>query len=148
MNLFFWPWRLEGRELVASTELNDFLATPWIGVAQVFCLRRRISKPLFCTQEIVYGLTSLPATQAGPERLMELIRDHWAIENRLHGRRDGTLREDHCQVRKGAAPRVLAVLNSFLLGLLDFLGVSNVAKQMRIFDARPFQATRLLLGSL
>jgi hypothetical protein len=32
-------------------------------------------------------------------------------------------------VRKGTAPRVLAVLNSFLLALLDFLGVSNVAQQ-------------------
>jgi predicted transposase YbfD/YdcC len=48
------------------------------------------------------------------------------IENRLHWRRDVTLREDHCQVRKGEAPRVLAVLNTFLLALMDFLGVSNV----------------------
>jgi len=70
------------------------------------------------------------------------------IENRLHWRRDVTLREDHCQVRKGDAPRVLAVLNSFLLAALDFLGVSNVPQQMRFFDAHPLQAVRLLLGSL
>ncbi|WP_052568044.1 hypothetical protein [Ktedonobacter racemifer] len=69
-------------------------------------------------------------------------------QNRLHHRRDVTLREDHCQVRKGAAPRVLAVLNSFLLGLLDFCGVTNVPKQMRLFDARPHLVARLLLGSL
>ena len=62
--------------------------------------------------------------------------------------RDVTLREDDCQVRKGEAPRVLAVLNSFLLALLDFLGVSNVPSQMRTFDAHPLQAVRLLLGSL
>jgi hypothetical protein len=71
-----------------------------------------------------------------------------AIENRLHWRRDVTLREDHCQVRKGDAPRVLAVLNSFLLALMDFLGVANVPQQMRFFDAHPLQAVRLLLGSL
>ena len=59
-----------------------------------------------------------------------------------------TLREDHCQVRKGHAPRVLAVLNSFLLALLDWRGVTNVPQQMRIFDAQPSQAVRLLLGSL
>jgi hypothetical protein len=59
-----------------------------------------------------------------------------------------TLREDACQVRKGEAPRVLAVLNSFLLALLDFFGVSNVPSQMRTFDAHPWQAVRLLLGSL
>jgi len=76
------------------------------------------------------------------------VRDHWAIENRLHWRRDVTLREDHCQVRKGDAPRVLAVLNTFLLALMDFLGVSNVPQQMRSFEAHPLQAGRLLLGSL
>ncbi len=99
-------------------------------------------------QEVVYGITSLSPTQAAADRLLELVRVHWMIENRLHWRRDVTLREDHCQVRKGDAPRVLAILNSFLLGLLDFLGVRNVAEQMRLFDAHPLLAVRLLLGSL
>lgn len=140
--------RLEQRTLVASTELNDFLAKSWSGVAQVFRLRRRVSKPLVCTEQIVYGLTSLTPQKAGPQRLLELSRAHWAIENRLHWRRDVTMQEDHCQVRKGIAPRVLAVLNSFVLGLFDLLGVTNVARQMRSFDAHPLQAIRLLLGRL
>ncbi len=80
--------------------------------------------------------------------MLASVRQHWAIENRLHWRRDVTLREDDSQVRKGQAPRVLAVLNSFLLALLDFLGVSSAPSQMRIFDAHPLQAVRLLLGSL
>lgn len=42
----------------------------------------------------------------------------------------------------------MVVLNSFLLAVLDFLGVSNVAEQMRLFDAHPLLAVRLLLGSL
>src|SRR5947209_5392299 len=32
--------RLEWRGLIASTELNEFLASAWPGVEQVFCLRR------------------------------------------------------------------------------------------------------------
>lgn len=140
--------RLEVRELIVSTELNDFLAKPWTGVAQVFRLRRRVSKALVCTQQYVYGITSLSSKQAGPVHLLELIQRHWAIENRLHYRRDVTLREDACQVRKGAAPRVLAVLNSFVLGVCDLLGVTNVARQMRRFDAQPILALRLLLGGL
>ena len=43
---------------------------------------------------------------------------------------------------------MLAVLNSFLLALLDFAGVTNVPKQMRFFDAHPWLAVRLLFGSL
>ncbi len=99
-------------------------------------------------QEVVYGITSLPPSRASAQQLLALVREHWAIENRLHWRRDVTLREDRSQVRKGTAPRMLAVLNSFLLALLDFLGVSNVPKQMRVFDAHPLLAVRLLLGSL
>jgi hypothetical protein len=72
----------------------------------------------------------------------------YTIENRLHYRRDVALREDDYQVRKGEAPRVLAVLNSCLLALLDFIGVSNMPSQMRISDAHPLLAVRLLLGSL
>ena len=140
--------RIEQRFLITSTELNDFLAASWPGIGQVFYLRRRFHHPLKCTQQIVYGFTSLTPQQAGPERLLELIRDHWAIENKLHYRRDVTLREDACQVRKGQAPRTLAVLNSFLLAVFDWLEVANVASQMRLFAAQPFQALRLFMGPL
>ena len=34
--------------------------------------------------EIVYGMTNLPRKKANAERLLELNRNHWAIENRLH----------------------------------------------------------------
>jgi predicted transposase YbfD/YdcC len=140
--------RREIRELIASTELNDLLASQWAGVAQVFQLTRTVHEKNQCRMEGVHGLSSLSVTQASAQRLLELVREHWAIENRLHWRRDVTLREDACQVRKGQAPRVLAILSSFLLAVFDFLQVSNVAKQTRIFDARPQQAVRLLLGSL
>ena len=131
-----------------STELTDFLAGQWADVAQVFRLTRTVIEDGKTRSEVVYGITSLSPARACPARLLQLVCDHWAIENRLHWRRDVTLREDHCQVRKGDAPRVLAVLNSFLLAVLDFLGVSHVPEQMRFFDAHPLQAVHLLLGSL
>lgn len=140
--------RLEHRQLLVSTELNDFLMRDWYGVEQVFCLRRRVEYRLKCTQEIVYGFSSLSPKQATPDLLLTLIRHHWAIENRLHYRRDVALAEDACQVRKGTAPHALAVLNSFLLALFDFCGVTNAKQQMRHFDAHPLQAVQLLLTSL
>ena len=93
---------------------------------------------------------ALPPSRLGkqePQDLLAVVRDHWAIENRLHYRRDVTLREDACQVRKGEAPRVLAVLNSFLLAVLDFLGVSNVPSQMRTFDAHPLVGCSSLIAA-
>jgi predicted transposase YbfD/YdcC len=140
--------RLENRFLWASTELNDFLARDWPGVGQVFRLRRRVEHALKCTQEIVYGITSLTPKRADASRLLRLNRGHWSIENRLHYCRDGALGEDACQVRKGSAPHVLAVLNSFVLALFDFCQVSNAKQYMRSLDAHPLSAARLLLKSL
>jgi predicted transposase YbfD/YdcC len=137
--------RIEQRFLIASSELNDFLSRDWPAIGQVFFLRRRFHHRFKCTQQMVYGFTSLTPAQASPQRLLELIRAHWAIENKLHYRRDVTLREDACQVRKGQAPRVLAILNSFVLALFDWLAVRNVASQMRLFAAQPFQALRLFM---
>ncbi len=140
--------RLEMRQIWVSTELNDFLARDWYGVEQVFRLRRRVQHALKCTQEVVYGITSLTAGQADASQLLELSRQHWSIENHLHHRRDVALAEDACQVRKGAAPHVLAVLNSFVLALFDFCQVTNTKQFMRCLDAHPLQAARLLLKSL
>lgn len=140
--------RQSHRVLQVSTELNDFLARDWYEVGQVFCLRRRVQYPLKCTQEYVYGITSLTPKRATPFRLLELIRGQWGMENRLHSRRDVALAEDACQVRKGAAPQALAVLHSFLLALFDCCGVANVKQEMRRLDAQPLLAAQLLLKSL
>ena len=115
-----------------------------------FCLRATYL--LGCLRRILYLLWKAfprrPLWQVSYPAQAKFVVCDYTIENRLHWRRDVTLREDDCQVRKGEAPRVLAVLNSCLLALLDFLGVSNVPRQMRIFDARTWQAVRLLLSSL
>ena len=140
--------RLEVRELIASTELNEWLAEAWPGVEQVFCLQRTSDRQGKRHSQTIYGITNLPIRQASAARLLELVRRHWAIENRLHWRRDVTLREDHSQVRKGTAPQVCAALNNLILAMFDFLGVQNVPQQMRHLDAQPHRAVRLLLGSL
>jgi predicted transposase YbfD/YdcC len=45
--------------------------------------------------EIAYGITTIPKEKADAERLLELNRNHWSIENRLHYRRDVTMGEDN-----------------------------------------------------
>ena len=100
------------------------------------------------SQQVVYGFTNLTPEQAGPQALATFLRDHWAVENRLHWRRDVTLHEDHSQVRTAGRPEVLAALNNVVLALMDWLGVCNVPEQMRIFSAFPKLALQLLLGPL
>jgi predicted transposase YbfD/YdcC len=46
-----------------------------------------------------------------------MVRKHWMIENGLHYRRDWTLREDYCRLRRGEAAQAMAVINNLVVGL-------------------------------
>ena len=72
--------------------------------------------------EIAYIVTSPTAAGAGPERLLDLSRTHWAIENRLHYVRDVSFNEDRCRVRSGA--RALAAIRNLVLYLIRSRGMS------------------------
>ena len=140
--------RLEHRHIICSPQLNEWFAQRWTGIAQVFCLKRTTTliKSGKQRHQTVYGLSNLSLTQAPAMRMLELNRAHWGIENRLHWRRDVTLGEDGCQTRTGAAPGILARLNSAILSCMDRLGVHNVARQARFFDACVDQAVQALLS--
>src|SRR5579862_5685848 len=118
------------------------LASNGQAFAQVFRLARtvRLLTTNQLRHEVVYGLSSLSMKQTPPARLLSLIRAHWAIENRLHHRRDVSLGEDACQTRTGPVPRRLSQLDSTVLTLMDRIGVRNVARQMRYFDTYLEQA--------
>jgi predicted transposase YbfD/YdcC len=137
--------RIERRTLTASSALKEYLS--WPGVEQVFQLERHFTrvKDGKVTHEVVYGLTSLTPRQAPPERLLELVREHWQIENGLHYRRDDTLREDRCTLRTGHASEAMAVINNLVLGLLLRRGVKNVPDARRDYGADPKRALPLIL---
>ena len=140
--------RQEVREIWTSTQMNEHFKDEWAGIAQVFMIKRTVMEKGEERVEIVYGMTSLPRKKADAKRLLDLNRKHWSIENRLHYRRDVTLGEDASQVRVKGAPEVLAALNGGILAIMDFLGVKNVAKQMRYYCAYPEKALQLLFGNL
>src|SRR6266487_1899794 len=140
--------RREVREIWTSTQMNAWFEQEWAGIAQVFLIRRTVKEKGEQRVEMMYGLTNVPRKKADARRILELNRKHWFIENRLHYRRDVTLGEDASQIRSSGAPEVVAALNGGLLALLDFLGVKNVAKQMRHYCAQPREALQLLLGKL
>jgi hypothetical protein len=78
----------------------------------------------------VCAITSLTHAQAGPARLADLIRGHWAIEA-LHHLRDTTFAEDGSQVRTGATPNVIATLRNLVIGVLSRAGPVDVAAALR-----------------
>lgn len=127
--------RQETRTLTASSDLAGSAA--WPGLAQVFRLeRQRIQIKRGTRQhEVVYGLTSLPQSEASAARLLALQRAYWGIENGLHYRRDVTFREDATRLTQGHAGRVMAALNNLAIGLLRLAGHTNLAAARRLCDA-------------
>ena len=112
--------RIETRRIAVSREVVPHL--DWPGAAQVARIwrERRIGDKI--STEIAYVVTSLPASEAGPERLLALVRAHWSIENRLHYVRDVSMNEDRCRVRAGG--RALAALRNLVLSLIRARGLS------------------------
>lgn len=102
-------------------------------VGQVFWIAREITHLNKNKQslEIAYGITSLTPENASPERLLELNRQHWGIENRLHWVRDETFGEDRSQIRTGNAPRVMATIRNLAITILRKSGATNIAKAIR-----------------
>jgi len=138
--------RGEVRHLVASTDLTTYL--DWPGVAQVFRLERTWREHGVAKQARHYGITSLLPDQADPARLLALKRGHWAIENRLHRRKDVSFGEDASLVHAGAGPTVLALLRDAAVSLLHRAGVQRVAPRLRLHSQYPDRAIALVIGPL
>ena len=112
--------RLEMRKIAVSAEVVSHLG--WPGAAQVAMIERTREIGGKVSTETAYIVTSLTAAEAGPERLLDLTRTHWAIENRLHYVRDVSFNEDRCRVRSGA--RALAAIRNLALYLIRSAGMS------------------------
>jgi len=137
--------RIEHRYLTVSSHLNDYLDWPHLG--QVFRIQRVVQhkKTGKITYEVMFGITSLTAEACSPQRLIQLVRNHWHIENRLHYVRDVTFQEDACQIREPKRQRFLACLNNLAIGLIRQCDFQYVPETRRFFDVHYDQAFQLLL---
>jgi predicted transposase YbfD/YdcC len=87
----------------------------WVGlksIAMVVSIRKIGPEE---TRKVRYYISSLPSHA---ERILEVARKHWSIENQLHWVLDVALNEDHSRVRKDQAPENLAVLRHIAVNLL------------------------------
>ena len=116
----------------------------WVGLKQGFQLVRERTEKGVKTVEVVHGITSLSPERADAQRLLELTRGHWGIENGLHYRRDVTMGEDASRVRKGVAPQVMAALRNSVIHMLSDVVAPNLASAMRSMNNRFAQALKLL----
>jgi predicted transposase YbfD/YdcC len=134
--------RIEKRTLRTTAILTK--QQDWKGLKQGFEVVRERTEQGKTTVEVVHGITSLSPERADAQRLLELTRGHWAIENGLHYRRDVTLGEDASRIRKGVAPQVMAALRNSVIHVLSDVVAPSLASAIRTMGNRLSQALELL----
>jgi predicted transposase YbfD/YdcC len=109
--------RIETRTATVSTDI-DFLQKDhqWPGLTAVGKVVRIRETSTKTTTETAYYLLSAALS---PERLNEVGRDHWGIENRLHWRLDVVMNEDQDRTRLGNGPENLAILRHMALNAIQ-----------------------------
>lgn len=138
--------RIERRSSKAVTVQTGILFPHARQAIQITRKTRRIHGTKWTT-EVTYAVTSLTAEQADTTELAEHVRNHWAIENRLHWVRDVTFDEDHSQVRTAGGPRAMASLRNLAVSLLRIDGYPNIAQAIRYHAWDPLRPLKLLLTS-
>jgi predicted transposase YbfD/YdcC len=109
--------RIETRTAMLSTEI-DWLQKQhqWPGlkaIGKVVRIRETSEKT---TTETAYYLLSRVLS---PERLNQVARQHWGIENSLHWRLDVVMNEDQDRTRMGHGPHNLAVLRHMAINAMQ-----------------------------
>ncbi len=138
--------RLDIRSIRVSSELKGY--SDWPGLEQVFEIRRCWQSKGVWKEAVRFGVTSLPATIAIPERLLKLKRGHWTIENGLHYVKDVTMGEDKSTVHTDNGPKIMAALRNTVVSLLRHAGFSTIAARMRYNSIHPEAALEVLSLSL
>ena len=133
--------RAERRRLWATDMLSAYL--DWPGHRQVMKVESWRKVKVKTTRQVRYAITSLDA-RTPADRLLQLVRGHWGIENGLHYVRDVTMGEDGSNVRTGSAPQVMAALRNVVIGILRLSGATNIASAIRTIGWQHNGALKIL----
>jgi predicted transposase YbfD/YdcC len=108
--------RIETRTATVCSAIGWLDAHHWPGLAAIGKVVRTRETMAKTTTETAYYLLS---SDLSPERLNEVVRSHWGVENRLHWRLDVVMNEDQDRSRLGHAPENLAVLRHMALNVMQ-----------------------------
>jgi len=109
--------RIETRTATVSTDIGWLQERhAWPGLAAIGKVHRIRETATGTTAETAYYLLSAALL---PDRLNEVARSHWGIENQLHWRLDVVMNEDQDRTRLGHGPENLAVLRHMALNVIQ-----------------------------
>lgn len=112
--------RVETRTCVVTEDVDwlNELHPKWKNLKSIIEIKstREIKDKI--SKETRYYISSL---QAKPDKILNVVRQHWGVENKLHWVLDMTFNDDQCRIRKGNAPRNIAIIKKTVLNLLQII---------------------------
>ena len=109
--------RIETRTATVCADIDWLQADhQWPGLTAIGKVVRIRETPAKTTTETAYYLL---CKALSPERLNEVVRSHWGVENRLHWRLDVVMNEDQDRTRLGNGPNNMAVLRHMALNVMQ-----------------------------
>jgi predicted transposase YbfD/YdcC len=124
--------RIEERQVWSCT--LDWLSAEqlegWIDLKTLICVKSTRTHKGKTTQEFRYYISSL---KSNAQRLAEIVRAHWGVENKLHWHLDVSFGEDLCKIRTDHAAENFSLVKKMALNLLkadtsEKLGIPNKRK--------------------
>lgn len=102
----------------------------WIDLKTLVCVKSTRTHKGKTTHEMRYYMSSLTSNA---QRLAQIVRAHWGVENKLHWHLDVSFGEDLCKVRTDHAAENFSLAKKMALNLLkadtsEKLGVPNKRK--------------------
>jgi predicted transposase YbfD/YdcC len=83
------------------------------------------------SREFAYGITSQASYDASADKVLEINRGHWCIENSCHYILDWNYDEDRCRIRTQYGPENVSRLRRFAIGIIKSTSSAGVAQTMR-----------------
>lgn len=109
--------RIERRTCTISNALNCISKrTDWKGLKSIVRIESIRELKGKITRETRFYITS---HEPFAEKILQIVRSHWGIENRVHWILDMAFGEDQCIIRKGNAPANMAIMRHFALNFLN-----------------------------
>ena len=122
----------KGRGELRNVQVSDCLAgisNEWIGLNQLVKVHRVVTEKGKQREETAYYMSSLKASAL---LYNEGIRSHWAIENSLHGVKDGTFQEDASKIRTKDAAQNISTIRNIAINTFRTNDYKNMAQAQRL----------------
>lgn len=116
--------RLEVRQCTVSEDINWIKERhpQWKALRSVIEIQSQREIKGEVTTEKRYYISSL---EAKADKIATVVRQHWGVENKLHWVLDITFNDDQTRIRKGNAPRNIAIIRKTVLNLMQIIKKSK-----------------------